>query len=454
MLRRLRLRGFDGLGLFGCRHSSIGRRPIHRCSVPIASIHRRELSDSTATNAATKDPRWVMLNCAYGIRIRDSIVGDPNTVADSLTSRGQHLRVCLERALPPGSSSLYYDWPDSLPGEMDNEGINVIAVHGDSALLETRDIRSPYPYMDNYFVYTAGGTARPPSLTLLPPAGDLDFSKDKGNTGLLRRGKDDLLVVQHELNHEHIAESDFSVHRLGTNKWELVQAVPILDYTYEYDTSCEMEGWATTAPILVGDRFLCWVQHGNHFLLSDMADEASQKVRYVPLPPDLSHCGDHDYDEDDPPPTMRPLYTKNICATGASRVKFVRIETHCCCCGGPCKITCEHPGVNFTVNTWSMNLSMDEQFTWVKDGVLDCEELWALPGYEGLPRACLECPVVSLDNPEVICFSVTNFKFLSSYKDCYTVWIIQLNMRSKTLMSVVKYTTRPSRAYYHLPAKL
>ena len=40
--------------------------------------------------------------------------------------------------------------------------------------------------------------------------------------------------------------------------------------------------------------------------------------------------------------------------------------------------------------------------------MLDCEELWAMPGYEGLPRVPPVCPVVSPDNPDVVCFKVSN----------------------------------------------
>lgn len=64
-------------------------------------------------------------------------------------------------------------------------------------------------------------------------------------------------------------------------------------------------------------------------------------------------------------------------------------------------------------------------------------------------------PVVSLDDPDIICFSVTDFNHITDYNNFnYKVWIIKLNIRSKTLMFVVEYATEPWRAYYHLPARL
>jgi hypothetical protein len=39
---------------------------------------------------------------------------------------------------------------------------------------------------------------------------------------------------------------------------------------------------------------------------------------------------------------------------------------------------------------------------WVKDGVLDCEDLWALPSYMGLPRVKLELPTVSAEPPPTL----------------------------------------------------
>lgn len=89
---------------------------------------------------------------------------------------------------------------------------------------------------------------------------------------------------------------------------------------------------------------------------------------------------------------------------------------------------------------------------WVKDGEMGCKELWMLPGYEGLPHEVVWCPVVSLDNPNVVCFLVSNVQITRNEDG--TVWMIQLNMKTKTLVPVVKVTNDRWREYYHLPSKL
>ncbi|CAD6257954.1 unnamed protein product [Miscanthus lutarioriparius] len=230
-------------------------------------------------------------------------------------------------------------------------------------------------------------------------------------------------------------------------QWELMEPVPILQ-----DDDNEVAPVEGNAVIPVGDRYLCWVDCKNGFFLCDMADEARPKVRYVPVPAEVSRCcssDDHDdYDDKD----LFPLkYTKKMGAAGASRVRFVSIDPHCCC-GGPGRSTCAHSHFAFTVRTWTMDLNMDDKpLAWVKDGEMDCEEVWALLGYEGLPRANLLCPVVSLDNPNVVCFLVSHRR-LNKNEDL-KVWMIQLNMKSKTLLSVVQLTGA-SRAFDHLPAEL
>jgi hypothetical protein len=89
----------------------------------------------------------------------------------------------------------------------------------------------------------------------------------------------------------------------------------------------------------------------------------------------------------------------------------------------------------------------------VEDGEIDGEEIWALPGYEGLPQAIPQWPVVCLDKPNVVCFLVSNYHFT---RDDEKVWMVQLNIKTKTLLSVVQLTSNNDywREYYHLPAEI
>jgi hypothetical protein len=69
-------------------------------------------------------------------------------------------------------------------------------------------------------------------------------------------------------------------------------------------------------------------------------------------------------------------YFESLTAAGAGDVMFV-------CCGDHGRSMCSR--FLFTVTIWTVSLSMDEPFEWVKDGLLDCDELWTLQAYKGLP---------------------------------------------------------------------
>ncbi|KAL6639725.1 hypothetical protein ACP70R_022547 [Stipagrostis hirtigluma subsp. patula] len=462
MQRRLALSFFDGLSLLGCRRS-IGLWPVHLLSYG----HRRELSDSPAAT----DPRWLLLN-RHGLRGDGSSVADASTAADSHTFEGRHLRVsfCLEA--PPASSFLYYDLPDGDEDDDDDDkdyGITVVAAHGDSVLLQMNGTgrRLPPSYdfcVYDYFVYRAGATGvRPPSLSLLPAREfttknelrvaefrldrPLSRSLDERHAGILRRGDDELMVVELEIMYDRTLRRDMAglcVLRVSSDGWEIKQPVPIIQSNGDHELPYHRHGTETGFP--VGDRFLCWVDYTSGFLLCDMAEEATPKFWYVPLPHEvmIRYSDDHEI------PPME--HSRGMGAAGADAVKFVSIDTRCCC-GGPGRSTCEGSRVAFTVTTWTMNIGTDEPMTWVKDDVLECEELWALPGYEGLPHAHLECPVVSLDKPNIVCFLVSNHNLNVSYED-WKEWMVEIDMKNKAIMSAVEFDSDSWRAYHHLPAKL
>ncbi|OEL22323.1 hypothetical protein BAE44_0016658 [Dichanthelium oligosanthes] len=298
------------------------------------------------------------------------------------------------------------------------------------------------------------------------------------DTVLLRRGEGELLVVQFEVysnketepwnddeaeqsnddepeasNEDDTEESndddteesnddkpmvnaELCVLRHGRGVWELMEAVPVvLDEMASSGKGAAklMQEWETDAAIPIGDRFLCFVDYLRGMLLCDTADMESRPLtlRYVPLP--VAPAGHFWSDEW---PCMRR--SRNLSAAGAGAVRFVSVDPRCCC-GGPGSTTCKRGWFAFTVTTWTLSLPMDDgepsATTWVKDGVLDCEELWAFPAYDGLPRVHLEHPIVSSDDPDVVCFTVCEDHYVNSSEE--KVWMLEVNTRSKELLSAI-----------------
>ncbi|KAF8745053.1 hypothetical protein HU200_013465 [Digitaria exilis] len=330
-----------------------------------------------------------------GIFADDSFVADAGTVAYYPAITRRHLRVSLGRAPPPASIFIYYDFPYREPGEdynssdsstceddknvvdeseengdvdeseengdvdeseeeeeedVDEWGIRVIAAHGDSVLVKLSHLRCPYDYESIHLLYRAGALGRHRWLCFRNETS----SQSPSNS---------------------IDMTTRSLHKVGTQAFS-DEATPM---TYE-----------------------------TGFLLCDVADEESPKVRYVPLPPGVCWAP-KGYDDGE------PKHSKNMGAAGASTV------------------------------------SMDDPLMWVRDGEIDCDEIWGQLGYEGLPQANLECPIMSLDEPNVVCFLVNNCPFVNRYED-RMVWMIKLNIKTKALLSAVQYSKDVWGAYHHLPA--
>ncbi|KAL6870780.1 hypothetical protein ACP4OV_014628 [Aristida adscensionis] len=329
-------------------------------------------------------------------------------------------------------------------GKERDGGLKALAVQGDSVLA---------------FVYRAGGVAGDAlrrALSRLPASRPQERLAFDSSTGLLRRGEDELLLIQLELT----SESDTAKLRvlgIGSREWlpqwETKEAVPIIvDDEGAVGDGGEWLLWPEPdAAVPVGDRFMCWVNYLSCVLVCDMAAaaaEGSPTIRCVPLPVA-------------PPPRKRSRYDdgpeaeyyRNMCAAAGGAVRLVSVDPRCCC-GGPGTSTCSRSASAFTVTTWTLRLggAMDdgeEPMAWVKDGVLDCEELWAQPGYEGLSRAQPWCPVVSSDNPDVVCFKVAGKRSGGGRRED---WMIEVDTRRKALLSVVPCTDGGEET--HLQAKL
>ena len=71
-------------------------------------------------------------------------------------------------------------------------------------------------------------------------------------------------------------------------------------------------------------------------------------------------------------------------------------------------------------------------------------------GVRGPPTWAPTVPVMSLDNPDVVCFKVARV-----HKDQNT-WMIQVDTRRKVLLAAIPWTTDTDawRSHLHLPAEL
>nr|CAB3489288.1 unnamed protein product [Digitaria exilis] len=410
----------------------------------------RGLSNSPAFTI--KDPpSWALLTtgpCRW--KDDDSLLvagSNSSTTAETHTSTGHRLRVSFDLAAPPARSLFYYNCTETT-SDGKPAGLNIVAAHGDSVLLwmacrRSESASSSTSYVFDNFVYRSGCDTRRPSLTRLP---DLKvfrrYESERSirpltseDTGIMRRGGDgELVVARIDVLSEHCGGkgmANLCVLRPGSSsQWEDKRLLPIL-----HEEGDEVMGPLTgpNMAISVGDRFLCWVEGHSSFIVCDMADDASTKLRHVALPG--FPYDPHYYTND-----LHPLEdAHNIGAAGTSAVRFVAVEPRCCC-GGFGRCSCPRSRHAFTVTTWTLTLTMDEPIKWVKDTVLDCEELWALPGYEGIPRLHLKCPVVCLDNPDVIWFRVV------SYED-EKAWMIQVDTRRKALLAAVIQTIGPFGSY-------
>jgi hypothetical protein len=380
-------------------------------------------------------PGWVMLN-HHGLGRRHCFPADANnTVASCLSSAGKRIHASFHLAAPPGNSALFLDWPDVRDADQ-VQRTEVSTAHGDSVLIQSRDcthLGSSAPF--EYFVYRAGGG--PPSMSPLPPcclpmpwegADSQRRSRLMGSTdtGLLRRGEDDLVVAQLIVMS---ASAEFCVLRSDSLPFVWESKRPSVVYAEGAKGDELNQWWGTDAVVPIGDQFLCWVDYFRGLLLCDMFDLDNEPVlQYVPLPLDPNQ-GRARRDLQQPFKNAR-----NIGTTTSGAVRFVSVDRRCCC-GGLLESSCPRSRFSFTVTTWTLGM---DSMTWSTDGMLHSDELWALPGYEGLPRVTPEFPVLSMYDDAAICLMVRHYDVDA---DDIRIWMIKVDAKSKTLLSIVPYNS-------------
>ncbi|CAL4994975.1 unnamed protein product [Urochloa decumbens] len=439
---KLLLRPFGGLRCRGLP-PFLQSRPCSSID-PVPNRHRMQTLTHAAAPASNPsglpeaaDLRWVILDhWAIPKGSSVNVVADDKTAAECRTSSGRPFRISLGTTAPPAISFMCVDPAGDRRSrnkavEFADKNVYVIAAHGDSVLFRRRRVPQPrqrldsYRPSDGYFVYRAVAGGRPPSLSLLPSCSSIPMIErdcdgeygptarelDQADTGILRCGDDEILVAQ--LKIAHAAPFDTAELCLllpGRTKWELKTAVPIV--------------------------------HNNGNKRHDLLMWQETHVAVPPKDEEEDFFDDH-YEEQLP-----WLYYRSIGAVCPEIVRFISINNRCCCGAHVIRSSCEHSSSAFMVAMWSLALRTAEPMKWVKEAVLDCEELWSLAACKGLPRVHLTCPVVSMENPDVVCFMA---------KEGDMLWTVDIDMRRKSLISAMPCPPHPVKCINYcnpLPAKL
>ncbi|XBI35056.1 hypothetical protein VPH35_120791 [Triticum aestivum] len=327
-------------------------------------------------------------------------------------SGGRLVRVSFRFAAPPAVSRLRVDSPGLPDGTQIH--VQIIAAHRDSVLMEIKTSRPGLSWSiderdsSDYF-------GAPRRKRYMPAK----------STALLRRGDEDLLVAQLTLwGTEGEAPLEAELCLLRSGRWDCeLKGLPVLHGDGKRQ---ELSFWQTDAVIPVGDRFLYWVDYCRGVIFSDAWEEMPQ-LRYVSLPvePQLERRSQH----------SGGWSNRRVCTTdGGGAVRFVQVFPRCCC-GCPGATFCSRSRYAFNITTWT--LRMDDMTTWDKVGVVDSDELWSLPGYGGvLPRIRPLYPIVSLDDPDVLCFMVHKVPYhMEDVDGDHTIRLIEVDTKRMELRS-------------------
>nr|CAB3491121.1 unnamed protein product [Digitaria exilis] len=384
-------------------------------------------------------PPWVLFEhpCTVEALGCSSSIADTKTMAASRSTTGLPVTVSLRLRLaaPPELSRVCVQV--ELPARCHVSTVNhiysiVVAAHGDSMLVQIKGVDN---FTTDHFVYNAGNAAadppRPPSLRLLPRYGLREDGRagcrsylNREATGLLRSGEDELVVAElntldvHGLMTPGMTTTELRLLRYpGSCRWSVKRT----QISHHHAGAGELpSSWRNDTVVPLGDDRLCWVDFQHGLLFCDVFEE-SPELRFVPLPED---------------PFFDGVGYRNVSVTAGGAMKLVNIFPRCCC-GGAGRSYCRRSHHAYTIHTWTLTT---HSMTWVKDGTIDATQIWDMDGYKGfsLPRVELELPVVSLDEPHVICFVVCEDRHVVGDGD-KTIWMIMVDMRSGTLRSAFRY---------------
>jgi hypothetical protein len=347
----------------------------------------------------------------------DPAAGSSAVVAVCTASNGSKVRVSLRLAEPPASSyvQLHTDADVHVKPVLVSADGDMLLMH--MVVARVRD--PPWTcYEDNYFVYKARPDSDKGLLRLLPQQPATDRHDSVGHIGIAcssscSGGMDDWVVAGFHTRVEIGGHVDDEVgvlsrFRSSSKKWDNKLVLPI-----PFDSKKGLYRFVWHSDDMVAfNGLMFWIDYHRGMIYCDVFAEKPE-LHYIPLPGIDIWGQDHDYSKG----RQLPQAYRTV---GVSRgqLKFIDIDDGLF---GTKKTS------GFKITTWSLKMTDSE---WVKDHVLEVDDLWSLPNFRKspLPRWVPEYPVVDKKDTSILHF------ILRGPQSDAKAWIITIDMSSKELM--------------------
>ncbi|XBI85038.1 hypothetical protein VPH35_093240 [Triticum aestivum] len=352
-------------------------------------------------------PDWAMLDRIFCSRLHDGLdaareaVNKYKTAALVEIDSGHSCFVSFTLAAPPQASSFNLHWPEKQSS--DRLFAFVRATDKNLVLFEV-SIPVRIRYLDaptDLFVYTADGPS--PSVQQLPHPRTKRFLAHKFSTGILQLEAEDRYIVA-DLNvypEKKGARAELCVLNSDTGEWRIIPEVPAGHLP---------DLWWTDEVLAFGGRFLLPVLH------------------FVPFPLKIKYPDDARF-----PRCFAGRFRTVSISQGMMRYVHIDNDFHQTVHMQP-----RHPQ---KITIWSLNMTDgNSNFEWEVHRVINLDYLWAQFGYKalGLPRCLPEFPIVSVDDPDVLCCLLRKKDFEGK------AWMIMVDMNHAYLRSCIPYINRQS----------
>ncbi|EMS47982.1 hypothetical protein TRIUR3_27035 [Triticum urartu] len=358
---------------------------------------------------------WVMLERIFRKRCHDDLdaageaVNKNKTAAPVKIDSGHSCFVSFTLAAPLGSSYFNLHWPE----RQGSEGLLAFVRAIDKNLV-LFDISIPdrIRYMDapqDLFVYTA--SAPPPSVQQLPRRSTKRFLAHKFTTGILQLKAEHCYIVA-DLNvhpKKKGVSAELCVFNSGANEWRII--TKWTDDVFAFD-----------------GRFLCWMDYFSGVVLCDFSKNVDSSVlHFVPFP------GGIKYPDDARIPRYFPGRFRSV-SISQGMIRYIHIDNgfhetiHSGWQGIPPKRSQRRQKqLTHKITIWTLN----SKFEWEVHCEINLDCLWAQPRYQGLglPRRLPEFPVISMDDPGVLCCLLRAKEFDGKE------WMIMVDMNHVDLQS-------------------